>query len=120
MSTVRPISFARVGIALAVFFAVCGMSIRMPLPLNAKGTAIRAKRVRRTESAAELAAKIALAEQSNGSSRVTRAARKEFAGPRRGAALVVLLGFASAYRSTTHSLTALSLDGAPRLLPLRC
>jgi hypothetical protein len=120
MYIIRPISLVRVITGAAVFMAVCGMSIRMPLPMNAAGAAARAKRGRRTESAAEVAAKVALAEQTDGSTCLTSASRDDLAGFWGASSLMRFLSSARTHRLHSGYGTVSVVEGSQRVLPLRC
>jgi hypothetical protein len=96
------------------------MSIRIPLPLNSAGAVARAKRARRTETAAELAAQAALAEQAYGSTRKSAASVEDFA--KIWSVLTLLKSFSAGWKHRpSAAFVAASLgDGSQRLLPLRC
>ncbi len=120
MRSIRASSMVRGITAVAVFFALCGMSIRIPLPLNAAGAAIRAKRARRTETVAELAAQVALSEQTSGSTCVAATARKD-ATPSGGLPALLNSFVAAGRRHFLESCATLPIcNGSQRLLPLRC
>jgi hypothetical protein len=120
MRSIRASSLVRGITAVAVFFALCGMSIRIPLPLNSAGAVARAKRARRTETAAELAAKAALAEQAYGSTRRSAASVEDFAKISSIQTLLKSVSGGWKHRSLAGYVTVSLRDGSQRLLPLRC
>jgi hypothetical protein len=120
MRSIRASSLVRGITAVAVFFALCGMSIRLPLPLNSAGAVVRAKRARRTETAAELAAQAALAEQAKGSTRRSAASAKDLATISGVPTRLKSLSGGWKHRSHADHVTASLGDGSQRLLPLRC
>jgi hypothetical protein len=120
MRSICPSSLVRVITGAAVVLAVCGMSIRMPLPMNAAGAAARAKRARRVESAAEVAAKAALAEQTTGSICSTSAPRDERAGFWGASSMVRFLSPARPHRVPAAYEAASVIGASQRILPMRC
>jgi len=114
----RPTAFLAAIIATAVVLATCGTVIRMPAPLGAAGTMVRAKRARRVETIYEARAESNSDQQSTGAAVAATTAHFDL----RKLLVRALSVFATAcsYAPSHRSMILPILDGAPQRLALRC
>jgi hypothetical protein len=116
MPKTRRISLAKIATVFAVTLATCGTAIRIPLPLNAAGSAARAKRARRIENIYEVAARSRIADTSIGAGDSSTGRKFRHLRP----SIHLSSSVASAGHFSLGRLTPFILDGTPQTLALRC